>query len=349
MSIRRLWYIGLGMLLPLSMPALAAVADVSESPALNVSIPVFSTGLPKDASTYAEIGVFPRIREIEARYLPFALRRTLAASGDWGAVRVVSDDSVIEELVVRGELLQSDGRLLEIRIRAEDASGSIWLDERFSATTGNADSTPAHERLFAEVSARLSKARVEQLPGQLNNVRELALLRYGARLAPKTFGQYVEEAEDGRVRIVRLPARDDPMLDRITRIREAEHVIIDAADGKYETLHEEVASIYAVWGEFSRKSLGYEAQDARRIAESEPAGPRGSYDALLHAYENYKYSRMTAEERDDMAVAFDNEVRPILADLDERLAVYNAWVEDRYRQWNQLLEELNEIETRLSN
>ena len=350
MSIRRLFSAGLGVLLLLVVPALAAAAaDVSGSPPLNVSIPVFSSGLPKDASAYAEIGVFPRIREIEARFLPFALRRRLAESGDWGAVRVVSDDVVIEELVVRGELLQSDGRLLEIRIRAEDASGAIWLDQRFLATTGNADGEPAHERLFAEVSARLGKARLEQPAGQLNNVRDLALLRYGARLAPTTFGQYLEETDDGWFRIVRLPARDDPMLDRITRIREAEYVIIDAADGRYETLHEDVASIYAVWQQFNRKSLGYEAQDTRRIAESEPAGPRGSYDALLHAYENYKYSRMTAEERDDMAVAFDNEVRPILADLDERLAVYNAWVEDRYRQWNQLLEELNEIETRLSN
>jgi len=347
MNVRFLVGAVIGGLLLSAKTLAVGVADAAPAAGINVSIPVFATGLPKDAPAYAELGVFPRIREIEARYLPFVLRRKLAESGDWGAVRVVSDPATIEELVVHGEILQSKGTLFEIRIRAVDATGAVWLDERFAAMPdGGAD--PAYERLFDRVATRLDTVRRGQAPDHVATVREIALLRYGARLAPKTFGPYLEESADGAVRIRRLPAHNDPMLDRITRVREAEYVIIDAADGRYQTLHEEVDSIYAVWQEFNRKSLGYEAQDARRIADPTPAGPRGSYESLLDAYENYKYSRMTAEERDDMAVAFDNEMRPKLARLDERLAVYNAWLEDRYRQWNRLLEELNSIETRLA-
>lgn len=351
MNLRRLQRACAGtvfMLLVLYMPS-TGVAQAGDANGLNVSIPVFDTGLPEDASAYAELGVFPRIREIEARYLPYALRRQLAGSGDWGAVRVVANDEIIEELVIRGEILRSDGTLLEIRIRAVDASGATWLDERFSAAPGAGASDPAYERLFAQAAARLDEVRRQHAASGFGNIRDLALLRYGARLAPNTFSQYIEILDDGHVRIRRLPARNDPMLERITRVREAEYVIIDAADEKYRSLHQDVESIYAVWQDFNRKSLRYEAQDEQRIAESTAPGPRGSYEALLHTYENYKFSRLTAQERDSMAVAFDNEVRPILKRLDERLESYDAWLEARYSEWNRLLEELNEVETRLSN
>ncbi|HEX5786872.1 MAG TPA: hypothetical protein VFY03_01735 [Woeseiaceae bacterium] len=317
---------------------------------LNVAIPDFGTGVAS-TSTYAELGIFPRVRTIEAQFLPYALRRRLAASGDWGVVRVVADDAPVEELVIHGDILRSDGRELAIRVRAIDASGLAWLDETFTAATSAtaaAGAEPAYESLFAEVAGRLGEALAGQSAEHLENVRDLALMRYGLRLAPKAFDQYVAEMPDGRFELSRLPARSDPMLDRITRIREAEYVIIDAADEKYATLHEDVVSVYDVWRKYSRKSLEYEAQDERRIADSTPPGPRGSYDALLHSYENYKFSRMTAEERDDMAVAFDNEVRPIVERLDERLTAYDAWLEGKYAEWNRLLEELNVLETRFS-
>lgn len=326
----------------------SAGARADDAPAhLNVSIPAFGTGVAS-TSTYAELGIFPRVRTIEAQFLPYALRRRLAASGDWGVVRVVADDAPVEEFVIHGDILRSDGRELAIRVRAVDASGLAWLDETFTAETAAAGAEPAYERLFADVTGRLGEALDRQPAEHLESVRDLALMRYGSRLAPKAFASYVAETPDGRFELSRLPARSDPMLDRITRIREAEYVIIDAADEKYATLHEDVVSVYDVWRKYSRKSLEYEAQDERRIADSTPPGPRGSYDALLHAYENYKFSRMTAEERDDMAVAFDNEVRPIVERLDERLATYDAWLEGKYAEWNRLLEELNVLETRFS-
>lgn len=332
------------MLAILLLPAVAPAQDGDV--ALNVTIPAFSTGVGDRRSAYAEFGVFPRIRAIEAQFLPFALRRQLAASGNWGAVRVAEDSNVIEELVVRGDILRSDGRLLEIHILAIDASGDTWLDRTFAAAPNPDAAQPAYERLFADVVAALDSARRARTPNALARLRDTALLRYGARLAPRTFGQYLETTADGRTTVRRLPAYNDPMLDRIRRIREAEYVIVDATDEKYELLHQDVNSIYRVWREFNRQSLVYEASDERRIANDASPGPRGSYEALLHAYENYKYSRITAEERDDMAVAFDNEVRPIIERLDERLETYDAWREAKYSEWNRLLEELHDVETR---
>jgi hypothetical protein len=336
-----------GLAILMLLAAAPGSATGLQAPPPNVSIPVFDTGLPDDAGSYAEIGVFPQIREIEARFLPYALRRALADSGDWGVVRVVQHDDVIEELVVHGEILRSDGRLLAIRIRAVDASGETWLDDSFAAVPTAGATDPAYGRLFADVATRLHEALAGQSGDRLRSVRELALLRYGARLAPRTFGQYLDGPDNARYRIRRLPASNDPMLDRITRIRQAENVIVDAGDDKYESLHEDVDSVYAAWQEFSRKSLEYEADDDRRMADTTTPAPRGSYEALLHAYENYQFTRFTAEERDSMAAAFANEVRPVLRRLNGRLGTYDAWLEGKYREWNRLLEELNVLETRV--
>ena len=333
------------VLVLLLLPAVVPAQD--SDVALNVTITAFGSGVEDVRSAYAEFGVFPRIRAIEAQFLPFALRRQLAATGHWGAVRVAEDGDVIEELVIRGNILRSDGRLLEIHITAVDASGDSWLDRTFSAAPTPDAAQPAYERLFADVVAGLESARRARAPDALARLRDTALLRYGARLAPSTFGQYIETSSDGRTTVLRLPAYGDPMLDRIRRIREAEYVIVDATDEKFEVLHADVNTIYRVWREFNRQSLVYEASDERRISDSPSPGQRGSYEALLHAYENYKYSRITAEERDDMAVAFDNEVRPIIERLDERLEFYAAWREAKYSEWNRLLEELHAVETGL--
>ena len=93
--------------------------------ALNVSIVIFDPGVPDDKSLHRDLQIFPRIREIEARILPFVLRDTLAGTGGWGAVRVIPEPDVSAELLVTGEIGRSDGEMLELRIRAVDASGVV--------------------------------------------------------------------------------------------------------------------------------------------------------------------------------------------------------------------------------
>ncbi|MGB5345211.1 MAG: hypothetical protein WBN23_03510, partial [Woeseia sp.] len=78
-------------------PALAATPrDPAE---LNISIALFDPGIPADRSLHRDLQVFPRVREIEALYLPFMLRETLVKTRQWGAVRVVPEPDVAAELL----------------------------------------------------------------------------------------------------------------------------------------------------------------------------------------------------------------------------------------------------------
>ena len=321
--------------------ALAAIAlapaALAEDP-LNVSIVVFDPGVPEDKSLHRDLQVFPRIREIEAMLLPFDLREALATSGDWGAVRVVPEIDEAAELLVMGEIGRSDGAVLEVHVRARDAAGQAWLDRTYSAAAGS-------QAIFTAIAADLRAAQAGRAADEIDRIEEISMLRYGNRLAPSAFGDYLDVAADGTVTLQRLPARDDPMLDRIRRIRETEYVITDAVDAKFRELHADIDAVYAVWRQYRRKTSAYEVEDAKRAIATADAAPRGSYEALLNHYENYRYHRITAQEQDRLAVAFDNEVGPTVQAMEIRVAELETWVARKYLEWNRLLEALFDVET----
>jgi hypothetical protein len=314
------------------------VADARELAALDVSIAVFDPGVPADASVHRDLQVFPRIREIEARLLPFVLRDTLSTSNAWGAVRVVPEPDVAAELLVSGTIIRSDGESLGLEIRAVDASGRVWLDQTFAGLHGS-------RQLYDDIAEGLLLARGNLDDKALADIAEISLLRYANQLAPSAFGDYLDITPDGTFLVQRLPANNDPMLDRIERIRSTEYVITDTVDEKFQQLHGDIASIYDLWREYRRKAVKYQMQDANRAQNTRSDAPRGSYEAMLILYENYKSDRIIAQEQDRLAVAFNNEVGPKVDAMEIRVAELEDWVDQKYAEWHRLLEELFEAET----
>jgi hypothetical protein len=330
-------------------------AQSADAGALNVSISVLDPGVPDDQSLHRNLEIFPRIRAIEAHFLPFVLRETLVATGEWGAVRVVTGPDAAAEIGISGSIVQSDGERLELRMQAVDASGRLWFDRVFaSGLTGGgaqpadvADASP-FQPLYDEIAAALQEARAQLDDQALARIREISLLRYAIELAPSAFGPYLETDAEGHYSLRRLPARDDPMLDRIERIRLTEYVITDTVDAKYRELHEEIASTYALWREYRRKSLLYDEQNARRAEKTKSDAPKGSYTAIRNLYDNYKWDRVTAQEQDRLAIAFNNEVGPVVDAMEARIAELEGWVDAKYAEWRRLLEEVFEAEAELN-
>jgi len=326
----------------------------AQSPSLNVSIIVFSPGIPADASTHRRLQVFPRIREFESRLLPFVLRETLVATHTWGAVRVVPEPDPAAELYLSGEILLSDGRTLALRFVAVDASGRVWLDKSYTqlATIDLESRRPvsgirAYQALFDEVAQDLHAARALLDDKALQDIVQISLLRYAATLAPTAFEGFLHRDPGGRFSINRLPARNDPMLERIQRIRHVEYLMTDAVDEKFQELYAEIASTYAVWRKYRQQYAQYQIEEAAWQENRKSTAPRGSYKAIESLYENYKWARLAAQEQEHWARAFDNEVGPTVTRIESRVAELDDWVDDRYAEWNRLLGEIFELETGL--
>lgn len=330
----RMWLACLAAVFGICIPA----QDAQSAVPLNVSIAAFDPGVPADQSLHRDLEIFPRIREIEAMLLPFLLRQALDESGAWGAVRVVPDADDGAELLVAGIVGESDGQNLQLVVRAVDASGRVWLDKTFAGS-------PESRELYAAIAAELVNARQQLNDKQLSNVVEISLLRYGMRLAPSAFGEYLQRADDGKFEIERLPATNDPMLARIKLVRETEYVITDAVDEKFQELHAEIASVHDLWRKYRRKNIDYQNSNASRALETRSAAPRGSYEAIENLYDNYKRDRIIAQEQDSLAVAFNNEVGPKVDAMEARVAELQVWVDRKYAEWYRLLEALFEVET----
>jgi hypothetical protein len=316
-------------------------ADGDRVPArLNVSVAIFDPGIPENRALHRDLEVFPRVRKIEALYLPFVLRRALVAADTWGAVRVVPDSDVAAELLVYGTIAYSDGDSLKLDIRVIDASGRVWVERLFSGPTSN-------EAIYSDIAAAMAGARAELDNRALRNIIETSLLRYAQQLAPAAFDEYLQENSDATYSIRRLPASNDPMLARIERLRGVEYVFTDAVDAKFRELSADVETVYDLWREYRRQFNRFKQEESLRVQTSRSNAERGSYAAMVERYEVYKWDRQAAEEQDNWAIGFENEMGPTIAAIEERVDELEGWVESRYAEWQRILGELFELETEL--
>lgn len=338
-----------GLALSLFETALAATdSSPTVRPVLNVTIPVFDPGVPADPSQLRDLQIFPRIREIEAKMMPFLLRETLVQTGRWGAVRVATKPEPAAELQLLVTILRSDGDSLELQVRAVDATGEVWFDKPFTGAAD--DSSTAASRaspfraLYTDIAAALQAARVARDPQTLSRIQSTSLMRYARELAPSAFADFVQQSDDGTWRVLRLPARNDPMYKRIHTIRETEFLISDTVDAKYRDLNAKLARTYRVWRDYRLKLVEYESGNVR-FAEAKPdPEDRGSWESIKHQYDSFKYDRITAQEQDRLAVAFNNEVSSTVAAMESRVAELDGWVDQGYLEWRSLLEDLFEVE-----
>jgi hypothetical protein len=322
---------------------------------LNISIAVFDPGVPADASTHRRLRVFPRIRNIEALYLPFVLRETLVNAFEWGAVRVVPEPDIAAEILLTGAIAWSDGARLELQIQAVDASGREWFSKSYRGTAspeGALDDaksgTLGYQLLYDEVAADLKAARDLIDDHSLGEITNTSLLRYAVQLAPTAFAGYLNSNPDGTFEVNRLPAEDDPMLERIEKIRGVEYLITDAVDTKFKELHSEIASTYELWREYRRKFTQYQLDETERLQNVKSDAPKGSFEAIKASYDNYKWSRIAEQEQESWAVAFNNEVGPTVTQMESRVAELEGWVDQQYGEWSALLAELFDLETGLA-
>lgn len=335
----------------IGMPVTEVGRRVSE---LNVSIVVFDPGVSTDPLAHSQQQVFPNIREVEALLLPFMLRETLVETNEWGAVRIVPVPEVAAELLVSGEIIRSDGHSLELWVRAVDASGQIWLDDKYvsivpirKAQSDTKSDSSAYQGIFDSIAEDLRLVRSGYDELVLSEILEISFLRYAEQLAPSVFEGYLDRTLDGLFTIQRLPAENDPMLGRIERIRQSEYVFIDTIDEKFQDLHKEIESIYDLWLDYRYQVAQYEHNELARVRNTRSNAPRGSYDAIRNLYDNYSWARMQEQRRDGRAKAFDNEVGPTVREMQSRVAELEDWLEQQYTEWRTLLSELFFLETGL--
>jgi len=357
-----------------------ATSEVATDELLDVGVRLFDPNVPEDEKEREKQRVFPEVRAAESRYIPVLIRDTLENTGQWGQVRVLPRDGTGMEVFVDGRILESDGRELRLDVVVTDAAGRTWLRKTY---VGEAD-TRAYkdvvarprdpfENVYNTLANDLLAARRALTREQRIELRRVADLRFAADLAPYAFGSYLAQDRKGLYSVTRLPADDDPVVQRMQRVRERDYALVDTLNEYYANFGGSIAEPYTQWRKFTYEELEAEAQAKREaltrqvlgavavvggiMAGAETNSSAGSAAATaavlggMYAFKSGLDKRaeikVHAESLKQLGDSFQSEVQPMVVDVEGRTLQLKGSAEEQYAEWRQLLRELYEHETGL--
>jgi hypothetical protein len=210
------------------------------------------------------------------------------------------------------------------------------------------------------------KARSRLELEQLEKIATISELQFAARLSPEEFDGYLNSDEDGAVEIVRLPARDEPMLERIEEVRLRDEMFVDTMGIHYQNYAEKLEANYWHWRESSSREL-FAKEALRREQIARGAGVvltiaaialtgafAGGAEALIAAsagaaiiqYQSEiilglgEQRAMHEEGISELAESFQGEVQPMVVELDSTNLRLTGTAAAQYEEWQRLLRDV---------
>ena len=375
------------------LPLLQATQATTEIPAeqlLDVGVHIFNAGIPKaveeDPDLADKTRIYPDIRKAEARYFAMQLRDTLEGTGHWGAARVVPAAVVSFDVTLDGRIIESSGVRLKVAVTATDATGRVWIADK--EYEGNADTRvykdgynagrDPFENVYVAIADDLLLARNTRSGAELANIRRVSELRFAADFAPVAFSQYLaKDAKTGQYRVLRLPADDDLLLQRIRQIRERDYGMIDTVSENYAAFSEKLEEPYTSWRRYTYDEIVAEeklkAQARNRMAMGAAAvaaaifvpdncqsstcsraasaarygAAAGGVAAVISGYRKREEAKIHIESLKEISGSFQSEAAPLVVDVEGRTLRLTGTAEEQYAEWRRLLHDLYREETGL--
>jgi len=357
-------------------PIHVATAEIPESQLLDVGVEV--TEVPSlSEKQLVKQGTTPDIRRSESHFIPYHLKNTLQMSSHWGTVQVVPPEDSNVDLKVTSTLNKSNGEVIQLEVEAVDASGRSWLRRKYEAKAkaGNYVNTVAGERevyqdLYNTVANDLAKFKRSLTPEEVEQIRTVSKLKFAGAFAPDAYGDYLSEGRDGRVVVDRLPADDDPLMERVERIHAREQLFIDTLNQYYEGFYLDMWEAYENWRRYYLVE-----QDARRDAQAEAfwrtvggalmiaaavalqvgdVPNTGAVSGILilaggqvviSGINVSQQVEIHAAAVQELAESFGAEMRPTVVELEGKQYELTGTADEQYAEWRQLLRRIHEEET----
>ena len=352
-----------------------APREIPEEQLLDVGVVVFSSA-PLTAEKARKEGTHSDIRKAEQNFIAHHLKATLQQSSHWGAVRVLPSETDSVDLLVAGTILASNGETLEVRIEARDASGTVWLERTYEAEATPASyaalqmgEKDAFQDLYNRIANDLAEERMKRSPQEAQTLRTVSQLRFANRFAPEAYEGYLKKGPGDAFAVNRLPAEDDPMMARLLKIREREHLFVDALNQQYESFYARMWPSYESW----RKS-NLDEQQARQKIERDAlirqvggalllagaialgAGRReiGPLEigmaiiggqVIVNGFNLSQQAQMHSESIRELSETFGSEMKPILVEFEGQTYELTGPAEEQFKRWRELLREIYRTET----
>lgn len=361
-----------------------AASSIDEALLLDVGIVEFDPGIP-DNNQPEKTGVYDDIRMAEAKYIPFHLKTTLQATGHWGAVRVIPSRQAFTDVIVSGQINQSDGEYVAVSVSVHDAAGRHWFTRSYEAQTGLTSYSERRDRrrdpyqkIFNDVANDLQQFVATVPARQLQQTRQVSELQFFADMSPLAFGEYLGKDESGVAKVLRLPAENDPSVARMRQIRERDRLVVDTLNEHYANFYYGIAIPYRSWRKTARAESVKFRQEKRSAqlqalvgvvvmaagtqidTNSSSRNTRNINRALQYqaisrgintvwgAILRNRDAGLHQEAIAELSESFGNEAAPMVVNVEGQERRLTGTAAAQYESWRKLLREIYEAETGFS-
>ncbi|MGD9308605.1 MAG: hypothetical protein PVG51_05680 [Desulfosarcina sp.] len=357
-------------------PILQAEMEIPPEQLLDVGIvPFISDEMTAEAAE--KEGTNPDIRAAESHFMAYHLKNTLQQSGHWGAVSVLPAAEGSTDLLIEGKILESNGEHLALKIDVVDASGKAWLSKTYRAQATEfsyRDTLPgrkdAHQDLYNAIANDIARFKATLTPDALQTIRTVSRLKFAEDLAPEPFSRYLAEDANGRLKVKRLPSEDDPMMERLLKIRGREYMYVDTLNEYYDTFYNAMWPSYEEWRKMSlteREAMKRVKKDAamRQVAgilmlvgavalaagDVNYSGPLQvglavvGGQVIVDGFNISKQTQIHASAIKELSESFAGEMKPIVMEFQGRQYELTGSAEEQFHKWRDLLRKIYYAET----
>ena len=347
--------------------------EMSEDAFLDVGIQVFDTGLEL---LDEESAAYTNVRQSEAVWFSSQLKQTLEKSKAWGAVRAMPRQNAVMDLMIQGQIIESNGETVKLNVTAIDASGRQWLakeySQRASAYAYHPDfkqSSDPFQSVFNEIANDLFDKRSELTETELGKIRQISNMRFASELAPDMFGEFVEQSDNGLYALKYLPADGDPMIQRVDRIKARNQLFLDVVQDYYRAFNKNMAAPYNQWRQQSYREVVYERQLKSQATKEKWAGAAMILAGVLAQGSNSRTNRvgghvgiiagadlfrsgfskadeaiLHTETLRELGESLELELEPSIIDLQDRSFTLSGTVDQQFKEWRRILSEMIRVE-----
>ena len=257
-----------------------------------------------------------------------------------------------------------------------------WFRKSYSTQTGvssysvNRDRRQdPYQKIFNDIANDLQAYMAQMPPKDVSDIRNVSELQFFADMSPEAYGEHLAKDEDGFTQAIRLPAENDPAVDRLRQIRERDRLVVDTLNEHYANFYYGIAIPYHSWRKTAREeSINYRqvkrsanlqtlmgavvlagslavdtssgGKQTRNINRSLQAiGIQQGWNSMFGGISRRSEANIHLESIKELAESFGAEAAPMVISVDGQARRLTGTAAAQYESWRSILKQIYESET----
>jgi hypothetical protein len=238
--------------------------------------------------------------------------------------------------------------------------------------------TDPYQKVFNEIANDLRAHAAALSPEEIERIRQVSELKFFADMAPTVYSDYLATNEDGITSVVRLPALNDPMVERLKQIRSRDQLVIDTLNEHYANFYYGIAIPYEAWRQTAREqavsyrqvkrsatlrallgvvvvagSLSIDTSSSSRSASrarqaAQYVGIDRGIETIVSAWQLRRSANVHRENIKELSESFGAEAAPMVVRVEGESRRLTGTAEAQYQSWRKLLKDLYNAESGFS-